>query len=263
MLKKPLITLLIIGFSIVSYAQQIKLNGNYNGKNLYIINPSVTQDMVFCIDSITVNGKRTSDEINSNSFEIDLASLKINIGSSVEIIIFHKEGCIPKIVNQMAISQKNNFQFLPIKADKNGKLTWSIKGNPGAAPFMIEQFRWKKWVEVGEILPTDSIGKNQYSFETKMQHFGFNSFRIKQTDTYDNAVYSKDIKFRSQKTETFLESSKASAEIKFSAETLFEIYDDKGNFVMKGFGASANTSSLIKGKYWINYDNKTENFTKK
>lgn len=250
----------IIFSPLFSIADTIELKGNYIGKNLYVINSTIS-----CVDSVTVNNKTTTDEVHSNSFEIDLAVLKIKIGADITVNIFHKSGCVPMIVNPevIKITSASNFLFTSIKAEKNAKLIWTIKGNAGVLPFKIEQFKWKKWIEVGEVLLSDSSGKSQYSFETKMLHFETNIFRIKQTDTRGVFTYSKEIKLRSIKPEVIIETRKIITEIKFSVETMYEIFDDKGNFMLDGTGLSVNINDLPKGKYWINYDNKTENFTKK
>jgi hypothetical protein len=253
----------IFFISLFSSAEVVELAGKYNGKNLYILNPTIGPDTVFCVDSVSVNGKATSDETHSNAFEIDLSALKLEIGSAVFIKIFHKPGCAPKIINPEAIKSKNGFLFTSIKVDKAGKISWSSKGDPGILPFKVEQFRWRKWIEVGEVDVMDTIGKNQYAFDTKMQTFGQNDFRIRQTDAMGGSVYSKEVKFKSLKLEVTIESLKVSSEIKFSAETMYEIYDDKGTFISQGNAALVNTSDLARGKYWINYDDKTDAFTKK
>lgn len=262
-MKSYFFILFILLFSFFSDAEVLELNGNYNGKNLYLINPSIGPDTVYCVDSVCVNDKITNDETHSNAFEIDFSVLKLEIGSNVSIKIFHKSGCAPKVINPEAIRSKNSFLFLSVKIDKAGKIIWSSKGDPGTLPFKVEQFRWKKWIEVGDVDVTDTTGKNQYTFDAKMQHFGQNSFRIKQTDANGGSVYSKEVKFKSAKLEVMIESLKVSTEIKFSAETRYEIYDDKGTFVSEGTAASVNISDLSRGKYWINYDNKTDTFTKK
>ena len=39
--------------------------------------------------------------------------------------------------------------------------------------------------------------------------------------------------------------------------------DDKGNFILDGYGKEVNVSDIEKGKYWVNYDNRTEVISKK
>jgi hypothetical protein len=52
--------------------------------------------------------------------------------------------------------------------------------------------------------------------------------------------------------------------ITFSANTLYEIYDQYGNIVKRGYGNSIDVSTLKKDMYYLNYDNKTgETFIKR
>ena len=51
--------------------------------------------------------------------------------------------------------------------------------------------------------------------------------------------------------------------ITFSSPTLYEIYDEYGGIVFKGYGSEVNVAGIEKGRYYINYDNKMERFTKK
>jgi hypothetical protein len=52
--------------------------------------------------------------------------------------------------------------------------------------------------------------------------------------------------------------------ITFSASTLYEIYDQYGNIVKRGYAASVDVSTLKKDLYYLNYDNKMgETFIKR
>jgi hypothetical protein len=52
--------------------------------------------------------------------------------------------------------------------------------------------------------------------------------------------------------------------ITFSSATLFEIYDQYGNIVKRGYAASVDVSTLKKDLYYLNYDNKMgETFIKR
>ena len=49
----------------------------------------------------------------------------------------------------------------------------------------------------------------------------------------------------------------------FSEDTSYEIYDEYGGIVFKGYGKQVNIGGLEKGKYYINFDNQMDKFTKK
>ncbi len=75
------------------------LKGKYHGKNIFIQNPFGPDGIGFCISEITINGNKTSDEINSAACEIDLVAAGLKEGDDVTIEIKHVEGCEPKILN--------------------------------------------------------------------------------------------------------------------------------------------------------------------
>src|ERR1700741_1848779 len=129
----------------------IILEGNYQGKNLYIQNPFGSNGVGFCVSEVKVNGNITTDEINSSAFEIDMKPHKLNIGDKVEIKIFHKEDCKPKVLNAEVLKPKSTYEVISMNVDKDGTFTWSTKSETGKLAFAVEQFRWNKWVKVGEV----------------------------------------------------------------------------------------------------------------
>ena len=79
---------------------------------------------------------------------------------------------------------------------------------------------------------------------------------------------SKTIDYNSTSPEITFSPAKVSKEIGFFAgstptETMFEIYDQFGNIVKRGFANSVDASNLAKGAYYLNYDNKMGEFIKK
>ena len=256
------IALLII-FSVPVFAQDtIVTQGHYYGKNLYVINPTDTVKKTYAVRKVLVNGELSKDEIKSNSFEIDFSLLNLAQGTAVKVLVIYNKGCKVKVINPEVLQPQSNFAFVISKADKVGKLIWTVKGDINSA-FTVEQFRWKKWITLGEVEIADTVKKNMYSFETK-PHFGNNQFRISHTDGKGIITYSKPIKYRNPlQKEVMLTSNKFTESITFTGETAYEIFDEKGTFVTDGYGKEINTTDLMKGKYWLNYDNKTEMVTKK
>ncbi|MCE3260690.1 MAG: hypothetical protein K0S12_2331, partial [Bacteroidetes bacterium] len=93
-MKKVILYLFFLSAGInFAHAQGgvIILEGNYQGKNLYVQNPFGSGGVGFCVTEVKVNGNITTDEINSSAFEVDMKPHKLNIGDKVEIKIFHKE----------------------------------------------------------------------------------------------------------------------------------------------------------------------------
>lgn len=250
--------LLLVAIAPVS-AEELVLKGTYQGENIYVRNPFAPSGVGFCAYEVTVNGQITTDEINSSAFEIDLSVYGFNVGDDVVVTIKYKDDCLPMILNNYALQVKRPADFGPISV-KNGVLKFSTTGETGSISFYIEQFRWNKWVRVGEV---KGKGKNQpNSYEVKVRtHCGANKFRVRQTDGKKINKFSKEaLEIVTVPAVTFKASD---AQITFSAETMYEIYDQFGGIVFKGFGSTINISSLQKGKYYLNYDNSQSEFVKK
>src|SRR6476620_9899947 len=113
----------------------IILEGNYQGKNLYVQNPYGPGGVGFCVTEVKVNGNITTDETNSSAFEIDLKPHKLNIGDKVEVKIFHKDGCHPKVLNPEVLRPKSTFEIISMVIEKDGTLKWSTKSESGKLPF--------------------------------------------------------------------------------------------------------------------------------
>jgi len=248
----------------------IILEGNYQGKVVYVQNPFAPGGVGFCVTEVKVNGNITTDETNSSAFEIDLKPHKLNIGDKVEIKIFHKEGCKPKILNPEVLKPKSTFEVIAISTDNEGTFKWTTKSETGKLTFFVEQFRWNKWVKVGEVEGVGTPQSNEYAFKIS-PHSGKNMVRVRQTDYSGTPRLSKSVDFLSEVPETDFAPLKASKDINFfvkgnagkAVETMYEIYDQYGNIVKKGSGIKVDVSNLPKGPYFINYDNKMGEFVKK
>ena len=264
-MKKLVFTTLIVFFaSFILRGQEIILKGIYQGKNLYVLNSAIDLSKnIFCVNAVYVNDVITEDEINSNSFEIDFTNLKIPIGQKVVVKILYKTDCKPEIINANVLESTTEFTIATPKIDKKtSKLIWTISGNIDDKPFIVEQLRWEKWIIVGEVQIKDSVGENNFTFDPKLNSKQ-NTFRIRHIDKSGNERISKECKYFSKDEELYLLSNRVSDWLYFSSETLYEVFDEKGNFILDGYGKEVNFSDIEKGKYWVNYDNRTEIITKK
>lgn len=268
---KQIYSILILSliFSIKGFAQGgvIILEGNYQGKNLYVQNPFGSGGVGFCVTEVLVNGNITTDETNSSAFEIDFKPHKLQIGEKVEIKIKHKEDCKPKVLNPEVLKPKSTFEVIAMTVDKDGTVKWSTKSETGKLAFAVEQFRWNKWVKVGEVDGIGTPATNNYTFKIA-PHSGANQIRVRQTDYSGQPRLSKPVSFTSDVPEIAFAPIKVSKDISFVAgdkpfETMYEIYDQYGNVVKRGFGSSVDASNLAKGGYFLNYDNKMGEFIKK
>lgn len=265
MKKNILIFITLLNITVLLGQQELKLDGIYQKENIYIFNPFQPSGTGYCVIEVLVNGKTTTDEISSNAFEIDLGIYNFKIGDPVTVIIKHRDGCKPQILNPEVLMPKSTFTISSINIDKNGVLTWKTTGEVGSLPFIVEQFKWNKWVTVATINGVGKPNQNEYSVNI---HFitGINRIRVKQVDYSKKPRYSQEVSFNNTNAPiTFKPGNgqKTSKEIVFSASTDYEIYDYFGQLVTKGYGTKIDVSKYKVGTYFINYDNKSEYFEKK
>ena len=258
-----ILSVLLTLFAFSANAGTILLEGNYHGKNLYVQNPFASEGVGFCTFEVKVNGQVTTDEINSSAFEIDLSFFQLELGSSIEIRISHKDDCKPKVVNPEVLKPMSTFEVASLGISKEGLLEMTTTNETGKLPYVIEQFRWNKWVEVGEFEGKGSPEKNNYEVQLTTVHSGQNRFRVKQKDHRSKPRYSFETKLNSPLPEVTFQpgdGKKASDAINFSASTLYEIYNAYGNIVAKGVSKRVDVTGLEKGVYYLNYGTTTATF---
>jgi hypothetical protein len=251
-----------LGFT--SSAGIIVLEGNFQGKNLFIQNPFSEAGVGFCIFEVTVNDQIATDEINSSAFELDLNNFGLKVGDPMVVKIKHKDGCTPVVLNPEVLRPKSTFDIVQQNVSAAGLYTWTSTNETGELPYIVEQRRWNKWVKVGEVMGKGRPGEHEYNFQIT-PHSGENTFRVKQVDLNKKSRYSPSVKHMDPRLAPVTWSpTKPKDVITFSANTLYEIYDQYGNIVKRGYGNSVDVSTLKKDLYYLNYDNKMgETFVKR
>lgn len=261
-MKKLFSITLILFYCSFLHAGIIIVEGKYQNKNIYIQNAFEQVGVGFAVYAVYVNGKLTNDEINSTAFEVDLSQLQLKYGQDVTIKIFHRDGSIPpRVLNPDALKPVPTFEIVTMKMTNEGLLTWTAKNEGGPLPYSIEQFRWNKWVYVGEVQGVGSAGEHAYSFQITALHSGENKFRVKQVGY--QAKYSQEIKIVSSTPRCVYSLSKGSKQIDFTCGTLFEVYDFYGEIVKKGYGSRVDIANLHKGGYYVCFDNSIAEIKKK
>lgn len=264
-LPQVLITLLLILsslslFSITSepaLSRTLILEGEFQGKNVFVQNPISNAGAGYCIKEVTVNGQVTTDEINSNTFEIDLNSFQLKIGEKVIVKIKHQKGCTPIIMNPEVFLPESTFELVSIEVSEKGLIKWSTKLEQGKIDFIIEQYKWNKWVKCGEVYGKGLSTINDYQFKTTLNS-GENKFRVKQIGQSGKPRYSRSVTFNSKLPVIDFHYDKQNKRINFSGKTLFELYDSIGNILKIGYSKSINVENFNNGVYYLNFDNLTK-----
>jgi hypothetical protein len=228
----------------VGYSQSsnLSIDGYYQGLNLYVSNPYQSDGFGFCISKVLVNGNVLPATIQNEHFQIDLSLFGLTKGDELFVELEHYAGCTPRFINPEVLLPKSTFVLASLTAATNGSISWSTKSEAGRLPFLVEQYKWGRWVSAGEIQGNGSPGLNQYRLDI-IPHSGYNKVRIVQIDnTLKDIIY-------------FSSDSKP-------AKTKFELYDAFGNLLKKGFDSQIDCKQLLNGIYFINFDNSSEKFIK-
>lgn len=261
-MKKLLTSLTFLSCFASLHAGVIIVEGKFQDKNLYVQNGYTGNGVGFCTYEVIINGQVTTDEVNSSAFEIDFSAYQIKPGTPVIVEIRHKDDCLPKVLNPEALKPRATFEVTNITIDNNGLLKWDTKNEMGSLPFIVEQFRWNKWIPVGEVQGGGKMDNNTYGFQTSA-HSGENKFRVKQVGYGGIPKMSENVTFVSKVGQPTYTITKDKSDIKFSGETLYEVYDAYGNVVKRGFGNDLSITTLSKGSYYLCYDNIMADFAKK
>ncbi len=240
----------------------IILEGKYQQRNIFIAQALGAEGFGFCAYEIRVNGNLIIDEINSSAFEIDLSSFNLELGQDITIEIKHKNGCAPKVLNPGGLKPKPTFETVDIKIGEDQILEWITKNETGSLPFIVQQYKWNKWIDVGEVQGVGMTSISNYAFHVDFTS-EINKFRVIQVDPEGKIKKSTAVEIESNKPKLTYTYTRSKQEIVFSNETGFEIHDKYGDLVLKGYSSSVDVSSLIKDDYWISFDSSTESFSKK
>lgn len=256
--------LILLGSSQVAVAN-VSVEGHYQGKNLIVQSPESEDGFGYCVNRVTVNGQVSSTSYQSSAFQIDLTEFDINYGDAVLVVLEHEEGCKPKLLNPEVLLPASTFVLSEISCTPEGLLSWTTTGESGKLPYQIEQYKWNKWVVIGEVDGNGATGTNKYSFSVS-PHSGENKIRVTQTDNSGKKRISKEVVFncptcpeptmnKSDEGIVFQKDGKA-------VKTKYEIYDAYGNIVKKGMSSEVMFEKLKAGIYHVNYDNKYEKYIK-
>ena len=240
----------------------IILEGKYQHRNIFIAQALGSEGIGFCAYEIRVNGNLITDEINSSAFEIDLSPFNFEIGEDIVIEIKHKMGCAPKVLNPGGLKPQPTFETVDITIDESQILQWITENETGSLPFVVQQYKWNKWIDIGEVQGNGTPDISNYAFHVDFTS-GINKYRVMQVDQAGKIKTSNFVEIESSKPKLTFTYTRSKQEVVFSDETGFEIHDKYGDLMMKGFGSAIDVSTLSKDSYWLSFDNCTESFVKK
>ena len=245
----------------IGQTDTVTLTGVYQGKNIFLDKTSL------CLKTVYVNGLKYDYEKCYSGhplYEIDFTCLPLvqKVGDKVTIKIIKTKGCKLKVTNPEVLLPKPTFNIISIKVDSSCILHWKTSGEAGILPFIIEAYRWKKWVKVGEIEGLGTSGENEYAFKIK-PNSGENMVRISQTGFSGISKRTDSLFFKTDIPTITIKSQNVTKEIVFSSATMYQLYNHLGVLLKEGYGNAIVSSDLKKGVYYLNYDNTTIEIFKK
>jgi hypothetical protein len=255
---RPLILFTLLSFFCLIASAQVVLEGNYLGENIYIQNPRSGDS--YCTQKVVVNGKVVSFA-NTDGYEIMLDSLGYKPGDTLRIEIFHLDDCKPKVLNYGKCLSLPSLDVIAITADSTGVLKWQTMKETGASYFIIETFKWDRWVKIGEAEAKGGAGINSYSFIFK-PHSGENKLRLRQVSSSGISHVSKPATYASSIKPVTVKSYRIVKTVELSDETAYQVYDSTGNIIIKGTGKTIDLSAFPRGNYYLLFDNQAADIVK-
>ncbi|MFM6934147.1 MAG: T9SS type A sorting domain-containing protein [Flavobacteriales bacterium] len=266
---KRLTFLIVICLNLLHLKAQDKLlslEGAYQEKNLVVYNPPQADGFGFCVTKVLVNGEILPAAIQSAHFEINFNLFQLKKADHVFVVLEHAPGCQPRFLNPEVLLPKSTFQCTAITADKSGLIHWTTTEESGSLDFIVEQFRWNRWVEVGQVKGKGTKQANSYQFQIT-PHSGKNQVRVSQVDNSGSKRSSGITYFQSGLSSPKISPTKVRDNLYFKAggnevKSKYEVYDAYGNLLKVGFASMVDCRNLVSGVYFINFDNQTEKFIK-
>lgn len=148
-----------------------------------------------------------------------------------------------------AFAQTDTCKITQISATKAGAVTWTTQKESLKKPFVIEIWRWNKWLKIGEVYALGAPSINSYSFKT-VPHHGLNKVRVwllNENYVCDSTSFTSEVPVVTYEIKNKI--------VKFNAETLYELVDSKGTSVKRGYSKELFCNDLA-GTYMLYYDNK-------
>ena len=187
------------------------------------------------------------------AFQIKLDSLGMSLDDPLEINIYHKRGCKPKVLNQTHQYQRSKLEITNINIE-NDSLSWIANENiPGR--FEIQVYRWNKWFTIDSV--QKPIKDTSFSFSLKNElHSGSNKLRICFFNSIKKSFCSKEMIHDSSMEEISYSIDKKTKTLNFSTSNRFEIYNEYGLLIKRGKGSTVKLNRLPSGLYYLNLDNR-------
>lgn len=129
-------------------------------------------------------------------------------------------------------------------------------------PFVLQQFKWGKWVDVVRVDGRGGPGERQYS-AVMVPIPGENILRLTHLAPDGTLQVKGEARFSAEVPSVEFNYIQKQQKIEFSKRTQFEIVDAFGTVVLRGNGEQAVLRYLARGEYFVNFGARSETFKKR
>ena len=229
------------------------VSGIYNEKNLYFYTPSckISSDR----DKVVAKFKNkiVFESSQPKSFQVDLSKKGLVYGDIIELQLFYM-GCKPFLVNEESIEKRNSFKISDLQVSDSGKVSFKTFNEIDKFPFIIQQYKWSKWVSVAKVRGEGGDSWKAYRVKSMITS-GVNKFRVVRYNLWKPPTMSEEYIFTSLKESIDFNYDRNIKKVIFSDITSYEVKNEYGENVLTGLGDKIDMSELGKGLYFIAFDN--------
>ena len=140
-------------------------------------------------------------------------------------------------------------------------LSWTATENSLKVTYVVQQFRWNKWVNWDTIEGKSKGDTTKYSANiAKYFHSNENVFRVNPKVKEKVIANSQNVKHLEKNLDIQLPrlvyyNKNAPMDVTFNKPTWFEVYNKFGTLLIHGYGISFSRKGFPRDVYYVNYDN--------
>ncbi len=247
-----------IGFEQTK-SNSIQFAGVYKGQSLFVHNPYDRSNKCFCIDYVEINEQEYVLNLQLTALEIPFSGFEKYV--PVNIVIHHKEGCTPQILNKNAVIIHSSFKFQNVSLN-DSSLVWSTMGDRSDAVFVVSYLKYGIWREDTVIQAKGVFEGANYGYDVLLKT-GSNKYRIKYVLPNGRYLYSNEVENVFYPEPIDIYPIEVVDKLNLSRAVNWEIVNEEGRVLLQGKLKEIPLRRLKPGQYFIRMDEQTEGFVKK
>ena len=151
-----LFSFLIFLFSFAN-AQVVMMDGVVHANHIRLSGMWDRPHFKTNVFEISLNGKDVNYEETTDTLCIDLKARGFKANDSVHLLIHGH--C--KVVNWQSFTEHNKYELLNTRISSD-TFCFDTQGESAKFTYLIEQYKWNKWITIAEVKSTGTKNKNHY-----------------------------------------------------------------------------------------------------